>query len=335
MWCFSSGAAMPRIIMIAFSSLGSSTCTTWKRRVSAGSFSKYFLYSAQVVAAMVRNVPRASAGFSRLAASPVPAAPPAPISVCASSMNRMIGLGEDCTSSITWRSRFSNSPFMLAPACSRPTSSVRRLTSRSIGGTSPWTMRSAKPSTTAVLPTPASPVRIGLFCRRRISTSTTWRISWSRPTIGSSSPLRARSVRSTENCRSASCLPICAGAIAPLASPGAPAPPTLEPSAADSAASGELARILVKSSASASAFTCWNCRLIAYSALRKVGVFRQPNSRWPVRTWNSPNISVANTQPRSTASSICGDRSEIELAPRGSLSSAAVKSAASLAGSSS
>ena len=52
----------------------------------------YFLYSAQVVAAIVRSVPRASAGLSRLAASPVPAAPPAPISVCASSMNRMIGL---------------------------------------------------------------------------------------------------------------------------------------------------------------------------------------------------------------------------------------------------
>ena len=84
----------------------------------------YFLYSAQVVAAIVRSVPRASAGLSRFAASPVPAAPPAPISVCASSTNRMIGLGDACTSSITWRSRFSNSPFMLAPACSRPMSSV-------------------------------------------------------------------------------------------------------------------------------------------------------------------------------------------------------------------
>ena len=73
--------------------LGSSTFTTWKRRVSAASFSKYFLYSAQVVAAIVRSSPRASAGFSRLAASPCPAAPPAPISVCASSMNRMIGVG--------------------------------------------------------------------------------------------------------------------------------------------------------------------------------------------------------------------------------------------------
>src|SRR5213075_430592 len=98
---------------MAFSSLGSATCTTWKRLVSAGSFSMCFLYSDQVVAATVRSVPRASAGLRRLAASPVPAAPPAPISVWASSTNRMIGLGEDWTSSITWRRRFSNSPFML------------------------------------------------------------------------------------------------------------------------------------------------------------------------------------------------------------------------------
>ncbi len=52
------------------------------------------------------------------------------------------------------------------------------------GGTSPAAMRWANPSTTAVLPTPASPVRIGLFCRRRISTSISWRISLSRPRIG-------------------------------------------------------------------------------------------------------------------------------------------------------
>ena len=51
----------------------------------------YWRYSDQVVAAMVRSVPRASAGLSRLAASPVPGGPPAPISVWASSMNRMIG----------------------------------------------------------------------------------------------------------------------------------------------------------------------------------------------------------------------------------------------------
>ena len=57
----------------AVSSSGSSTLTTWKRRASAASFSKYFLYSPQVVAAMVRSSPRASAGFSRLAASFWPA----------------------------------------------------------------------------------------------------------------------------------------------------------------------------------------------------------------------------------------------------------------------
>ena len=63
---------------------------------------------------------------------------------------------------------------------------------RSGGGTSPAAMRSAKPSTTAVLPTPASPVRIGLFCRRRVRMSMTWRISKSRPRTGSISPARAR-----------------------------------------------------------------------------------------------------------------------------------------------
>ena len=113
-----------------------------------------FLYSAQVVAPIVRSVPRASAGLSRLAASPVPAAPPAPTSVCTSSMNRMIGFGLACTSSISWRRRCSNSPFIDAPAWSRPRSSESSDTPCSCGGTSPRASRCAKPSTTAVLPTP-------------------------------------------------------------------------------------------------------------------------------------------------------------------------------------
>ena len=65
------------------------------------------------------------------------------------------------------------------------------------GGTSPCATRSAKPSTTAVLPTPASPVRIGLFWRRRVRMSMTWRISRSRPSTGSILPFLAFSVRST------------------------------------------------------------------------------------------------------------------------------------------
>ncbi len=206
---------------MARDSFGSSTLTTWKRRTSAGSGSMNFLYSAHVVAAMVRSLPRASAGLSRFAASPVPCAPPAPISVCASSMNKMMGLGEACTSSITWRRRFSNSPFMLAPAWSRPMSSTRTVTSLSEGGTSPEATRCAKPSTTAVFPTPASPVRMGLFCRRRSSTWMIWRISSSRPEIGSISPERARSVRSVEKRASASCLPSAAGLIAEPSLPDA------------------------------------------------------------------------------------------------------------------
>ena len=95
--------------------------------------------------------------------------------------NNPILTGEACTSSITERSRFSNSPFMLAPACIRPMSSTCSDTSLSCGGTSPPASRSAKPSTTAVLPTPASPVRMGLFWRRRIRMSMICRISPSRP----------------------------------------------------------------------------------------------------------------------------------------------------------
>ena len=170
---------------------------TWKRRANAWSFSRYFLYSPQVVAAMVRSSPRASAGFSKLAASPCPAGPPAPIRVCASSMKRMTGCGEAATSAITDLRRCSNSPLTLAPACSKPKSTSRMETRRSAGGTSPAAIRKASPSTIAVLPTPASPVRIGLFCRRRINTSMIWRISASRPSMGASWPARARAVRST------------------------------------------------------------------------------------------------------------------------------------------
>ena len=76
----------------------------------------------------------ASAGWRRRRC---PAAPPAPISVCASSMNRMIGLGEACTSSITCRRRSRT-----RPSCSRRPAAGRCRarssdTSFSGGGTSP------------------------------------------------------------------------------------------------------------------------------------------------------------------------------------------------------
>ena len=63
-----------------------------------------------------------------------------------------------------------------------------------VGGTSPLTMRSARPSTSAVLPTPGSPTMIGLFFRRRARMSMICRISRSRPKMGSIFPSRAFAV---------------------------------------------------------------------------------------------------------------------------------------------
>ena len=60
-----------------------------------------------------------------------------------------------------------------------------------LSGTSPSTMRRARPSTMAVLPTPGSPISTGLFFVRRDSTWITRRISSSRPMTGSSLPSRA------------------------------------------------------------------------------------------------------------------------------------------------
>src|SRR5699024_10276124 len=77
-----------------------------KATTEGRSFSKYFLYSRQVVAAIVRSSPRASAGLSRLAASEPPSLLPAPINVWASSINRMMGVAEALTASITPLRRF-------------------------------------------------------------------------------------------------------------------------------------------------------------------------------------------------------------------------------------
>src|ERR1019366_6281582 len=68
--------------------------------------------------------------------------------------------------------------------------------SRSDSGTSPDTTRCANPSTIAVLPTPGSPIKTGLFFVRRESTWITRRISSSRPIPGSSLFCSAISVRS-------------------------------------------------------------------------------------------------------------------------------------------
>ena len=92
--------------------------------------------------------------------------------------------------------RSSNSPRYFAPAINAPISSDIRRLLRRLSGTSPFTIRKARPSAMAVLPTPGSPIKTGLFFVRRDKTCMERRISSSRPMIGSIFPSRAASVRS-------------------------------------------------------------------------------------------------------------------------------------------
>ena len=111
-------------------------------------------------------------------------------------MNKMICPFESVTSLRKALSRSSNSPRYFAPASMPPRSSVMTRLFFIDSGTSPETMRRARPSTMAVLPTPGSPMSTGLFLVRRERTCMTRRISLSRPMTGSIFPSRARAVRS-------------------------------------------------------------------------------------------------------------------------------------------
>ena len=168
---------------------GSPTWTGWKRRSRAASFSTCLRYSSRVVAPIMRSSPRASMGLSMLEASMAPSAAPAPTTVCISSMKVTTWPSASAISLRTAFSRSSNSPRYLEPATIEPRSraTMRRFLSPS--GTSPSTMRRARPSTMAVLPTPGSPMRTGLFLVRRERTWMTRRISSSRPMTGSSLPV--------------------------------------------------------------------------------------------------------------------------------------------------
>ena len=175
---------------------GSSTMTVWNRRSRAASFSIYLRYSSSVVAPMQWSSPLASIGFKRLPASIEPSVLPAPTMVCSSSIKRMIRPSLFLTSFKTAFSRSSNSPRYFAPAIKAPMSSEKMVRSFSESGTSPRTIRWARPSAMAVLPTPGSPIRTGLFLVLRERIRITFRISLSRPMTGSSLFALACSTRS-------------------------------------------------------------------------------------------------------------------------------------------
>ena len=137
---------------------------------------------------MACRSPRARAGLRMLPASMEPSVAPAPTMVWSSSMKRMMRPSDFWTSFSTDLRRSSNSPRYLAPATRADMSSSTMSLSLMVEGTSPDTMRWARPSTMAVLPTPGSPIRTGLFLVRRESTWMVRRISSTRPITGSSLP---------------------------------------------------------------------------------------------------------------------------------------------------
>ena len=139
--------------------------------------------------------PRASAGFTILEASSEPLAPPAPIMVWISSINKMIS-GFFSISCITAFMRSSNCPLYLVPATKEARSRETMRLLKRMRETFLWTMRKARPSAIADLPTPGSPIRMGLFFLRRDKIWLTRSISFSRPTMGSSLPSSAILVRS-------------------------------------------------------------------------------------------------------------------------------------------
>ena len=175
------------------STLGSSTLTGCMRRSKAASFSM-MRYSLRVVAPTSCNSPRAKAGFKMLPASMLPSpVEPAPTISWISSMKRITSLRLRI-SSINFCMRSSNWPRMPVPWTRLTTSKRMTCLFCNFCGTLPSTIFWARPSTTAVLPTPGSPMRTGLFLVRRLRISMTRTISESRPMTGSISPRRAISV---------------------------------------------------------------------------------------------------------------------------------------------
>ena len=96
------------------------------------------------------------------------------------------------------RIRSSNCPRYFVPATMAVMSRLTTRLLKSTGDVLCLAISCANPSTMALLPTPGSPINIGLFFFRRPRISMTRRISLSLPTTGSSFPSLAACVKSVE-----------------------------------------------------------------------------------------------------------------------------------------
>ena len=169
--------------------------TFWNRLSKAPSFSMYWRYSSNVVAPITCISPLANAGLNIFDASNDPEAPPAPIIVWISSINKIISL-DFSSSFITAFMRSSNCPLYLVPATKDAKSKEMTRLPKSTRDTFFCTILKANPSAIADFPTPGSPINIGLFFLRLDNICDTRSISAWRPTIGSNLSSSAIAVKS-------------------------------------------------------------------------------------------------------------------------------------------
>ena len=134
-----------------------------------------------------------------LAASPLlfsESVEPAPTMLCNSSMNKTM-LGSLLALSITFLSLSSKLPRRLEPATMSLIFTEIMCMFAILAGTLPEAILSAKPSTIEVLPTPAGPIKTGLFFLRLDKISITLSICSSRPITGSNLLFFASSTKSS------------------------------------------------------------------------------------------------------------------------------------------
>ena len=187
-WWTSNLDFKPLSIVIVSDTVGSFTSTFWNLRSKAPSSSIYLRYSFKVVAPIKWISPLASIGFNIFPASIAPSNLPAPTIIWISSINIIMLPSDFLTSFKTFLSLSSNSPRYLAPAIKAAISSSQMVLSFKLLGTSPFTIRPARPSIIAVLPTPGSPIKTGLFFVLRDKIRVIERISSSLPITGSTFP---------------------------------------------------------------------------------------------------------------------------------------------------